>query len=94
MFMKIFLNKKRLFDLNNYPKDSKLFDPIDEKVIGKKKNVPERKIDDEFGLKSEMHSLKNLDGKESNMAKRATEFNELKNTLVNKKVFRQKMRKT
>ena len=94
MFMKIFLNKKKLFDLSNYPKDSKFFDPIDEKVIGKKKDVPERKINDEFGLKSKMHSMKNLDGKESNMAKRATEFNELKNTLVNKKVFRQKMRKT
>ena len=82
-----------MFDLSNSPKDSKFFDPIDEKVIGKMKDVPERKIDDEFGLKSKMHSMKNLDGKESNMAKRATEFNEFKNTLFNKKVIQTKNEK-
>ena len=82
-----------MFDLSNYPKDSKFFDPIDEKVIGKMKDVPERKIDDEFGLKSKMHSMKNLYGKESNMAKRATEFNEFKNTLFNKKVIQTKNEK-
>ena len=26
---------KHLFDLSNYPKDSKFFDPVNEKVIGK-----------------------------------------------------------
>ena len=39
-----------------------------------------------------MHSMKNNDGKESNMAKGvniATEFNEFKNTFFNKKVVRQ-----
>ena len=55
--------------------------------------MPERKIDDEFGLKSKMHSMKNLDGKESNMTKRATEFNEFKNTLFNKKVIQTKNEK-
>ena len=39
-----------------------------------------------------MYSMKNIDGKESNMAKGvniATEFNEFKDTLFNKKIIRQ-----
>ena len=60
------------------------------------KDVPEGKIIYKFvGLKSKMHSMKNNDGKESNMAKGvniATEFNEFKNTFFNKKVFRQMKR--
>ena len=53
------------------------------------KDVSEGKIIDEFvRLKSKMHSMKNTDGKESNTAKGvsiATEFNEFKDTLFNKK---------
>ena len=53
------------------------------------KDVPEGKINDEFvGLKSNMYSMKNIDSKEYNTAKRlniATEFNELKDTLHKKK---------
>ena len=53
------------------------------------KDESEGKIIDVFvGLKSKMYSLKNIDGKESNMAKGinvATEFNEFKDTLFNKK---------
>ena len=38
--------------------------------------------------------MKNIDGKESNMAKRVNiEFNEFKDTLFNKKVLRHKMRR-
>ena len=37
-----FFKHKRLFDLSNYPKDSKFFDTINEKVIGKMKDVSER----------------------------------------------------
>ena len=65
------------------------------KVIGKMKDVPERKINDESaGSKSKMYSMKNIDVKESNTIKGvniATEFNEFKNTLFNKKVVRHKM---
>ena len=44
-----------------------------------------------------MYSMKNINGKESNMAKGvniATEFNEFKDTLFNKKIIRHKMRRT
>ena len=59
--------------------------------------MSEGKINDEFvGLKTEMYSMKNINGKESNRAKGvniATEFNEFKNTLFNKKVVRHKMKR-
>ena len=61
------------------------------------KDEKEGKINDEFvGLKSKMYSIKNIDGKESNMAKGvniATEFNEFKDTLFNKKIMRHKRRR-
>ena len=91
------LKNKDLFDLSNYLKNSKIFDPVNEKVIGKMQDVSEGKINDEFfGLKSRMCSMKNIDGKESNTAKGvnfATEFNEFKDALFNKKVVRHKIRK-
>ena len=86
-----------MLDVSNYPKDSKFFDETNKKVIGKMKDEPEGKIIDEFvGLKSRMHSMKNIDGKVSNTAKRlniTTEFNEFKDNLFNKKVLRHKMRR-
>ena len=61
------------------------------------KDVSEGKMIDEFvGLKSKMYSIKNIDGKECNTAERvkiATEFNEFKDTLFNKKVVRHKMKR-
>ena len=52
VYEKLFKHK-HLFDPSNYPKDSKFFDPVNEKVIGKMKDVPEGKINNEFvGLKS------------------------------------------
>ena len=54
-----FFKHKHLFDLSNYPKDSKVFDPVNEKVIGKMKDVSDGKINNEFvGLKSKM--VKNI----------------------------------
>ena len=65
---KEFFKHKRLFDFSNYTKDSKFFDEINKKVIGKMKDVSEGKIINEFaGLKSKMYFMKNIDGKESNM---------------------------
>ena len=84
-----FFKHKHLFDFGNFQKDSKFFDMANIKVAGKMKDVSEGKIVDEFvGLKSKMYSMKNIDGKESNTAKGvniATEFNEFKDTLFNKK---------
>ena len=86
-----------MFDLRKYPKDSKFFDPVNEKVIDKMKDLSEGKINEEFvGLKAKMHSMKNIDGKESNTAKGvniATEFNEYRDILFHKKVIRHKIRR-
>ena len=61
------------------------------------KDKSEGKIIGEFvRLKSNMYSMKNIDGKESNTAKRVnitTEFNEFKDSLFNKKIIRHKMRR-
>ena len=94
---KEFFKHKHLFDFSNYPKDSNFFDETNKKVISKMKEESEGKIIGEFvGLKSKIYSMKNIDGKESNTAKRvniATEFNEFKDTSFSKKVIRQKMRR-
>ena len=83
---------KHLFDFSNYPKDSSFFDLTNKKVIGKMKDESEVKIIDGFvELKSKMYSMVSDDGKESNTAKGvyiATEFNEFKDILFNKKVLR------
>ena len=55
-----------------------------------------RIIGDFVELNSKMYSMKNIDDKESNTAKGvniATEFNEFKDTLFNKKIIRHKMRR-
>ena len=61
------------------------------------KDVSEGIAIDEFvGLKSKMYSVKNIDGKESSMAKGvsiATEFSEFKDTLYKMKIMRHKMRR-
>ena len=61
------------------------------------KDESEGKIIDEFvGLKSKMHSMTNIDGKETNTAKGVsvvTEFKTFKNILLNKKIMRHKMRR-
>ena len=85
-----------MLDFSNYPDDSKFFDPTYKKVIGKMNKKPEGKIVGQFVvLKSKMHSMKNINDKESNTAKGvniATEFNEFKDTLFNKKIIRNKVR--
>ena len=97
MFYEEFFKHKHLFDFSNYPEDSKFFDQANKNVVGKMKDEPEEKIIGEFvGLKSKMYSMKNIDGKESNTAKGvniATEFNEVRDTLFNKKVVRHKMKR-
>ena len=80
---------KHLVDFSNYPKDSKFYDETNKKVIVKMKDESKGKIIGEFvGLKSKMYSMKNIGGRESNTAKGvniATEFDESKDTVFNKK---------
>ena len=87
---------KHLFDFSKLSKNSKFFDETNKTVIGKMKDESEGKINGEFvGLKSKMHSMKNIDGKETNTAKgvsAATEFKKFKNILFNKKIMEHKMR--
>ena len=94
---KEFFKRKDLFDFSNYSKDSESFDIINMKVIGKMKDEFGGVIATEFvGLKSKMYSIKKINDKELNTAKGvniATEFNEFKDVLFNKKIIRHKMKK-
>ena len=82
-----FFKWKDLFEFSNYSKDSKSFDKTNKKVIGKMKDEFRGVIVIEsFGLKSKMHSMKKIDGKECNTAKGviiATEFDKFKDVLFN-----------
>ena len=86
-----------MFDFGNCSKDSKLFDDANKKAIGKMKDEYGGGIIDEFvGLKSKMYSIKKIDGNESSTAKGvniATEFNEFKDVLFNKKIIRHKIKR-
>ena len=91
-----FLKWKDLFDLSNYPKDSKFFDETNKKVSKMKDEFGGVIIDEFVGLKSKMYSMKEIDGKESNTARgvnTATEFNKFKDVLFNKKIISHKMRR-
>ena len=92
-----FFKQKDLFDFSNYSKDSKFFNETNKKVIGKMKDEFGGIIITEFaGLKSKMYSIKKIDGKEHNTVKgvsTATEFNNFKDVLFNKKIIRNKMKR-
>ena len=65
-----FFKHKHQLDFSNYPEDSKLFDQSNKKVIGNMKDESEGKITGKFVvLKSKIYSMKNIDGKESNVGK-------------------------
>ena len=83
---------KDLFDFSNCPKDSTFYDDTNRKVIGKMKDeYGGVNIDQFIGLKSKMYSIKKKNGSESSTTKGvniATEFNDFKDVLFNKKVIR------
>ena len=93
-----FFKHKHLFDFSNFSKDSKFYDSQNEMVVSKmkvvNKGIPINKF---VGLKSKIfYSMLSDDGKKSNTAKGvniATEFNEFRDTLFNKKVLRHKMKR-
>ena len=94
---KEFFKWKDLFDFSNYLKDSTFYDESTKKVIGKMKDEYGGAIIDQFiGLKSKMYSIKKINGSESSTTKGvniATEFNEFKDVLFNKKIIRHKMKR-
>ena len=65
-----FYQDKNLFDFSDYPLDSKYFDQVKKKVIGKMKDEFKGKNVNEFiGLKSKTYSLISVDNKEVTKAK-------------------------
>ena len=48
IFYEDFYENKNLFDFSDYPKDSKIFDPCNKKVIGKMKDEFKGKINSKF----------------------------------------------
>ena len=65
-----FYEDKILFGFSNYSRDSKFFDPVNKRVIGKMKNEFKGGIISEFiGLKSKTYSLVSVDGKKNKKAK-------------------------
>ena len=58
-FFEEFFKWKDLLDFSNYSKDSKFYDDVNKKVIGKMKDEYGGVIIDQFiGLKSKMYSIK------------------------------------
>ena len=56
-----FFKWKDLLDFSNYPKDSKFFNETNKKVIGKiKDEFGEVILEEFFGLKSKMYSIKKM----------------------------------
>ena len=96
-----FYKDKNLFDFSNYPKDSMFYDLTNIKEIGKMKGESDRKINDEFvELKSQMHSIKDVDGKENVTGKGVNrvvveniKHKEYLHVLLNNKVMRHAMKR-
>ena len=81
------------FDLSSYPKDSKFFDPVNEKATGKVKDGPKGKINDEFVC------IKDVDGNENKTGKgiyknvvKDIKHERYNNVLFNKRVVRHNKR--
>ena len=86
VYEKVFMHK-HLFDFSNFSKDSKFYDNQNEMVVGKMKIVHRRIPINKFvGSKSKMHSMLSDDGF-------TTEFHEFRDTLFNKKIIRNKMKR-
>ena len=90
-----------MFDFSDYPQDSKCFDPVNEKVVGKMKDEFKGKRNSEFvRLKSKMYSLiaaksieiKKAKGVNKNVVKNIR-HEEYINVLFNKKVMRHNMKR-
>ena len=94
-FYEIMYEFKKLFDLSNFPKDSKYFCNDNKKVPGKMKDEYGGTVICEFiGLKSKMYSLLDVNNYEKSTYKGHNsniKNSEFKDTLFNKKVIRHNM---
>ena len=96
-----FYKDKNLFDFSDYPKDSMFYDLTNIKEIGKMKGESDRKINDKFvELKSQIHSIKDVDGKENVTGKGVNrvvveniKHKEYLHVLLNNKVMRHAMKR-
>ena len=86
---------KEIFDLSNYPKDSKYFWNDNKKVLGKMNNeygaIP---IDEYTGLRSKMYSIRNINKKRKSIHKGHNSYisgDEYYDTLFNRKILRHEM---
>ena len=95
--MKNFLNTNICFDFSNFSKGSKFYDNQNEMFVGKMKDEYKGMPISAFvGPKSKMRSMLQNGDKESNTVKgvnSVTDFNEVKDTLLNKNVVRHKMKR-
>ena len=86
-----------MFDFSEYSSNSKFFDPVNKKVIGKMKHEFKGKIISEFvGLKSKMYSLISVDDEEVTKAKgvnKKIKHKKFVGVLLNKKVIRHNMKR-
>ena len=86
-----FYQDKNLFDFSDYPLDSKLFNPVNKKVIGKMKDEFKVKIISKFvGLKSKMYSVISINDEEVIKTKGVNKnirHKEFADVLFNKKVM-------
>ena len=92
-----FYQDKDLFDFSEYSSNSKFFDPVNKKIIGKMKDEFKGKIISEFvGLESRMYSLTSVDDEEVTKAKgviKKIKHKEYFSVLFNKKVIRHNMKR-
>ena len=82
-----FYEEKDLFDFSDSPKDSKFFDPVNNKIVGKMNDKLKEKIISEFvALKSKICSLIDVDnegnGKRKGVHKNFVKSIRHKNTLM------------
>ena len=96
-----FYKDKNFFNFSDSPQNSKFFDPVNKKGIGKMKDEFKGKIIREFvRLKSKMYSLIDVNDKEIKKAKGINEnvvknirHKEFGDVLFNKKMVRHKMKR-
>ena len=86
-----------MLEFSNYPLNSKFFDPVNKKVIGKMKDEFKARIISKFvGLKSKMYSLVDAHDEEVTKAKgvnRKIRHKQFVDVLFNKKVIRHNMKR-